>query len=504
MAVHGAITGCDLGDLTALCMPWESIGGLYQPRLTQDAAKLSLELAVTAYYLDVDRWRKAGWRDISYQIDNTLLSGAAVNGNSARGFSSAISDYFQRLAQSRLKRKNPVSQLRGALRQREGSDTCKAVVMIHPAAGGRFVVAIGFMGTGKRIYDWFSNFRLTTEDGMHRGFLQLTRQFEGNLDKIFFPETAKELGLPQLTLADIFEECRRPSSRFFLWMAGHSQGGAVMQLTAYRAVRRGVLRRNMLGYGFASPTVLYDHPAFDPCAFPLFHFINADDVTPRVGARLHVGRCLICQPDDEMRRVCYQKSWDERAFYPMLQLLHTIYDSASAFLSMLGFLRALEQQPEEEAASVLAGFLSKFLPDALLTSLTGRKDMILRPMIQSTEKGYFMASGRETVPREALLLIQRRCAQLMALYGAAACVRALGAALGLPHRIRGLSEGTPAYSYMVTHRFSHLRQQLWMGEAITCEGAPRRRERILPGGRFARLSEEKNRRAARKLHKEAP
>ena len=504
MAVHGPITGCDLEDVSALFTEWEERNGLLQPRLSPAAARLSLELATTAYNLETDIWRDAGWRDLSYQVDNTLLSGAAVNGRGSHGLSGAISEYFQRLAQSRLKRQNPISQIRGVLRQREGSDTCKAIVMLHPAAGGRYIVAIGFMGTGKRIYDWFSNFRVSAEDGMHLGFLQLTKQFEGNHDKIYFPETARELGLEQLTLADILEELKRPDSRFRLWMAGHSQGGAIMQLMAYRAAKRGVLRQNLLGYGFASPTVLYDHPPFDPGGFPLFHFINADDVTPRVGAALHVGRCEVYTPDDAMRQLCYQRAWREPAFLPTLQLLHTIRDSSSAFLTILGFLHALQEQPEEDAVSLFASLLSRFLPYKWVSSLGGRMDSLLRPLIHGTEKGYFQASGKTRVPKALLQPLTARFSQLMAQYGAPACTKAVASALALPHKIR-LGEGeTASYQYIVNRGQEKLRQRVWMGASITSEGLPRRPMRILPGGPFARLSQSRNRRAAKIVHKEEP
>ena len=289
MAVNGRFTGCDLTDLMPLCMPWEEINGQMCPPFSHAAALLSFELAASAYDLELDTWRDAGWHDISYQIDNALFTGPTVNNPTGGGIGGAISGAFQHLAQARLKRLNPISQLRGALRQRESSDTCKAIVMLHAIPGGRYLIAIGFMGTGKRIYDWFSNFRLAEEEGVHSGFLQLAKVFESNWDAISFPETARELKLDHLTLRDILEECRTPGSRFRLWFAGHSQGGAIMQLIAYREIRRGFLRQNMVGYGFASPSVIYDQPFCNLSAFPLYHIINADDVFPRMGAVLHSG-----------------------------------------------------------------------------------------------------------------------------------------------------------------------------------------------------------------------
>ncbi len=503
MSCTGRYSGCDIGDIS--CLSFSRLPGedCRQPAFSPEAARLSLELAATAYDLETDGWREAGWRDFSYQVDNTLLSGAAVNGGGGKSFSGIVSEYFQRLAQSRLKRKNPFSQLFGALRQRESSDTCKAVVMLHPVTDGRFIVAIGFMGTGKRIYDWFSNFRLTSEDGSHLGFLQLTRQFENYCDKILFPETARELNLTQLTLSDILEECRHPDSRFSIWMAGHSQGGAVMQLFSYRAVKNGLLPRHLLGYGFASPSVLYDAPPCDLCCFPLFHVINADDVTPRVGAALHIGRCMVFTPDQAMRKICYHAGLKNPAFLPLLHYIHTIRDSASAFLSMLGFLHALEKQPDDEIVAMLPSAFSRLLPDKWTASIGGGIDGILRYLIRQTEKGYFLASGQNTVPQELLGPRIRRCALIIDQCGPKLYTQALGTALGLPHKLRGPMDDMRSYQFIVNHRLTRLIQKVWLPPVMISEGIPRRAAPRLPGGRFARFSSNINRWDRTHTHKEA-
>ena len=503
MSCMGRYSGCDIREISSLFSPRFPDGEYRQPLFSPEAARLSLELAATAYDLETDDWREAGWRDFSYQVDNTLLSGPAVNGGSGKSFAGVISDYFQRLAQSRLKRKNPFSQFFGALRQRESSDTCKAVVMLHPAPEGRYIVAIGFMGTGKRIYDWFSNFRLNSEDGAHLGFLQLTRQFENYSDKIYFPETARELGLAQLTLSDILTECRRPNSRFAIWMAGHSQGGAVMQLFSFRAVKNGLLPQHLLGYGFASPSVLYDYPPCDLGCFPLFHVINADDVTPRVGAALHIGRCMVYTPDAEMRRICYHAGLTNPAFLPLLHYIHTIRDSAAAFLSMLAFLHALEKQPDEDIAAMLPNAFSRLLPDKWTASIGGGIDGILRYLIHQTEKGYFLASGRETVPQALLQPLIRRCAQIVSQFGPKLYTQALGTALGLPHKLRGPMEDMRSYQYIVNRHLAELCQKVWLPPVMISEGSPRRAAPRLPGGRFARFSSSKNRWNRTHTHKEA-
>ncbi len=488
MSGIGRHTACDLSNLMPLCMPWQENCGVAQPVFSREAALLSFELAAAAYDLDLDAWREAGWRDFSYQVDNTLLTGQNVNGASGGGLNALISDYLQYLARARLKRINPISQLRGALRQRDGADTCKAVVTLHPFPGGRYVVAIGFMGTGKRVYDWFSNFRLNREEGMHAGFLQLTKEFEKNAGEICFPETAQELGLSRLTLADILAECRRPDSRFRLWMAGHSQGGAVMQLFAYREIRRGFLRQNMIGYGFASPSAVYARMNCDLGSFPLLHILNADDIFPRMGASLHIGRCRVMYPDGKMREACGQGAWRDELFCQVYRLLRSVTDSAGAFALVWAMLQALEDVQADSAMAALNALAGSLIPERLLSALGSRREDILQALCRRIAQGYGVAAEGREPPRETMGVLRRRIAALILRYGGARFAKAALTCLGVSHRLNG------AYRYIVAERFGDLTQRLWQAPVSAMGRIESRSGRRLPGGRYARLSETKKRR----------
>ena len=490
MSVIGRNTGCDLSNLMPLCMPWQEDCGLAQPVFTREAALLSYELAAAAYDLDLDAWREAGWRDFSYQVDNTLLTGQNVNGAPGGGLNALISDYLQYLAKARLKRANPISQLLGALRQRDGADTCKAVVMLRPfPGGGRYMVAVGFMGTGRRVYDWFSNFRLNREEGMHAGFLQLTKEFEKNAGEICFPETARELKIPQLTLRDILAECRRPDSRFRLWMAGHSQGGAIMQLFAYREVRRGFLRQNMIGYGFASPSAVYARADCDLGSFPLLHILNADDIFPRMGAKAHIGRCRVMVPDQAMRKVCFGAAWQDALFRGVHRLLRTVTDSSGAFLLVWAMLKALEDVPADSAMAALNALAGSLVPERLLSALGSRREDILQALYRRMEQGYRLASGGCDPDRETMGVLRRRIAALILLYGGARFAKAALSCLGAAHKLKG------PYLYIVTERFDDLAQRLWQPPVSAMERTGDRGVRRLPGGRFRRFSEAKKQRS---------
>lgn len=455
----GKYTGCDLSNLTPLFMPWQEMDGMLQPIFSPSAMQLSLELSSAAYDLDTDPWREAGWYDFSYQVDNTLLTGPALNGKGRMG---VIGDYFRSLAHARIQRNNPISQLRGALRQREGSDTCKALIMIHQASGGRFVVAVGFMGTGKRIYDWFSNFRLDAEEGAHQGFLQLTREFEENLEKIQFPDTADALGLEKLSLKDILDRCRRPGSPFRIWLSGHSQGGAVMQMFAFREIRRGLLRQNLIGYGFASPSVLYVNPKCDPAGIPLFHIINEDDITPRLGARQHVGKCMIYHPDEKMRKHCYQDAWKDPFFREMLVSFRGIRESRGAMQWALGFFHALEALPDQESVMALSGIMGRMLPERLIGLLGGKMDQLLRFSIRHMEKAY-QDAYEEEVPAFLVDLHRQQISRMLDQQGTRKFIKTLIMIFSLPHKLRGAvrENGTASYQYIVLREYRKLIRRIW-------------------------------------------
>lgn len=498
----GPYTGCDLSDVTSLCMPWREMNHLLRPEFSHAAAALSLELASTAYDMRTAPWRENGWFDVSYLVDNALFTGPAVNGQTADGaFSPALAERYQRAAEALLKKKNPISLVRGTLRQRESSDTCKCVVMMHRAGPGRYVAAIGFMGTGRRIYDWFSNFRTDREEGAHKGFLQLTREFEASCPLIQFPETARELGREALTLQDVLLACRRPGSPFRVWMAGHSQGGAVMQLAALREIRRGMLRQTLVGYGFASPSALYESPGGDLGGVPLFHIINGDDPTPRVGAYLHVGRCMLFRPDGDARKKFYGDAWQDPAFRDALALLRFIQGSREGLISTVALLRALEALSDREAAEVMGKMLGGLLPDRMLAVLGSRTDQFLRFAARRAEDAYEKATAGEALPAGRLRQLQARITALIQRHGAPAFGRGLLLALAAPHRLRGVDKNTGGkapYQAIVSDYFPRLGGYPTSGSVPrVCAGRPLRGPKAPPVCRYRRFARLRNQRAVR-------
>lgn len=63
-----------------------------------------------------------------------------------------------------------------------------------------------------------------------------------------------------------------------------------MQVYAHLKMNEtGISARNLIGYGFASPTVMAGRAVRDPSAYPLYNILNSDDLVPHCGAAVHLG-----------------------------------------------------------------------------------------------------------------------------------------------------------------------------------------------------------------------
>ena len=474
---QGPITGCDLSELTSLSEPFvRDPFDRLRPPFSREAAELSLELASMAYTLDLDPWAEAGWNDFSIQIDDTLQSGL-THGTSADGerMRALINALKVRRAKAALRERNPVSQVMSALRQRERSDTIKAVCMMHPLPEGRFLLAIGFMGTGKRFYDWISNFRFTTEEGFHKGFYQLCTYFEQGAESIVFPATAQALGLEKLTLGEVLSEMKSLSSRFRLWMAGHSQGGAVMQVFCHRLMTDwGVLAQNMTGYGFASPTVATGRLVHDPAAYPLYHILNSDDMVPRMGALLHLGLCLEYPADDDFRERCYDLSplpADVAARLALAPYQRAMVDTPTILMYGTAFFQCLaEEKGEEGLGSLLDRKWAIPAVDRMLQAAGGKAMDLLDRLIENAQNGHAALTG-QPMDEQALAALRDRMRPVVHAFPFRRLMGAVLAYCMPPHHLVHRQQDG-AYAVIVKDGLKRLRPFVWVNPA---RGMPMKR-----------------------------
>ena len=445
----------------------------------------SQQLAHMTYTLAIEPWLLAGWRDFSFQIDDTLESGASrIRTDQDADFLRLANLSRMRRARHALNAANPLVRIMAALRQREKSDTVKAVCMMHPLPGEKHLLAIGFMGTGKRFYDWFSNFRMGQEDGFHQGFSQLCDHFEQMAEEILFPETALALGLEKLSLRDVLWEMQSPGSRFRLWMAGHSQGGAVMQIYTHRLMTcYGVRPEHLCGISFAAPTVAWAKAVAVPGRYPLWHVRNREDVICRVGAQVHLGHLLDFCPDAAFRARSYQYSSlpaDEAARAWIRPVLDGMQDHPSALLYLTALLLSVGQEKGEDAMAAIARRYGHLL-GWLLPAAGERAQGLLTALAERQKRAYLAQTGQEMDPARLDALVQqlRPCVAATPLRR---ILSALAACLLQPHQLADEQPHAPgAYSLIVREHTRQLIPCRWENRL----GQPVRR-RLPTGGRRQR------------------
>ncbi len=473
--VRGRLTYADLSRTAAFFLPWEQDPwGRLRPPFSQELMRLSLELSSTAQDLRISDWMRAGWTDFNFQVDNKLLGGGVSPAPVSEARQFLYNRWAAYRARANLRQLNPVSQVFSAIRQREQSDTGKAVMMIKAAQDGCYVVAIGFRSTGSRFYDWFSNFRFASENGMNQGFLQLARQFDGNAERVMFPETARALGMSGLSLAHILQEARHHNSRFKLWLTGHSQGAAVMQVLTYLMIQEsGVLPENIVGYGFASPTVLMGKALQDPAAYPLYHVLNGDDYVPRAGAQMHLGVCLYYPAGEELRRAAY--GWREtpeaqKARDAVKALTRPMVDMPTLIEYGMAYLQTLAGMPMADMLCALNLMRFRILPIKQVLTMAGTSQQsLLQSVRRRVEKAYRTLTGHE-LKQARLDDLQSEFQAAMAKVGPSEFTRAIGEMLYWPHVLKNNpGKSHSAYQYIVLRGVSALHPAIWQS------GSPPRR-----------------------------
>lgn len=355
---YGPYTQTPLGDASPLlAAPQEDAWGYmrapYSPRLM----RLCMELSAATYTFDLARFFQSGWMDATLQVENRLFShvDSGYAHKTPREF--IRSGVRLRRAQSLLA--PAFTDVLRAMRQLVTTDTGKAVVMALPLGENRFAIAVSFMGTGRKFYDWFTNFKLSCRAGVHEGFDHTARLLDRSSERIAFPRTAQLLGRHSLTLADVLSECTQRDSRFRLFLCGHSQGGAVAQAYCHLLrTQRGVLTENIVGYTLGSPSIANADFPDNPAEYPFYHLINDDDFVPRMGACMRLGVEMRFSPDPDFRMRCYRYTGSESAARIRLRTLTQDVRAMPDVLEMMtGALRAVMRLPDPaETRIVLSAF----------------------------------------------------------------------------------------------------------------------------------------------------
>ena len=446
-------------------------------RIAKDTLQLSLRLSKLAYDMDIAPYLDAGWQDISFQVDDLLLT----DFKSRKSILQAAAK-----AKSRMEKLDPISQYRGFKRQKEELDTCKAVVL-SKQTGDITLIVIAFTGTTRRMYEWLGNLRVEEEDGFHAGFLQLTKVFEENAGKITFPSIQK-------TLANVIDEMRAGSSRYRLFVTGHSQGAALTQIYLYRLMQSGVPAEKMQGVGFASPCVCMERSVQLAANYPIIHVINADDVIARIGGRMHIGMCHVLPPSGDFRRACYGPRADLPVMREMLALLHDVRSTPQALLLGMALTESLAQLPASESEEIWGAVMRSYLPDVFVQRLRGYAQRIMRSANRRLQMKYEKTAG--AVKTEELAVYRGKWADCIANFGAKESIAALMDVLARPHALAE-SGHTRAYQLLTEEFDRQLVSCMWCntGDPVWDQWTeiPKGREMRAAYDRFHPLSTQRRR-----------
>ena len=447
---------CDAADL--LCPPREDAWGYvrlpYSPRLM----RLATEIAAATYAFDFAPFFQSGWMDATLQVENRIFP--HVDAYYAHKTPHEFIRSGMKLRRAKSMLSPSFTDILRAMRQLITTDTGKAVVMALPLDEDHFAIAISFMGTGRKFYDWFTNFKLSSRNGMHDGFLSTARLFDRNSERIAFPRVARALARSTLTLSDILNECTQPDSRFRLFLCGHSQGGAVAQAYCHLLhTEHAVSLAHVTGYTLGSPSAAgIDFPE-NPAQYPLYHLINEDDLVPRMGASMHLGVEMRFVPDDAFRRHVYPDSGNDDARFRMRAMLRSVQSMPDALLLLVATLRAVTHLPAygDLTTGTLWAQLNRFIP-ALHT--LGLRPADLAQVLEQRLLAACRTLSPEAADSPRLSLLEHEITDFIVQFGADVFSRCVEELCVAPHM---LSYDHPAHEAPYQ---SIAARQLWLARPL--------------------------------------
>ena len=376
----------------------------------------------------IARYLDEGWQDIALLADDMLCAG--LNARSEEERQQALESAER--VQAHLSRSNPLSQVLDIRRRREEGTGCKAIVLSHALTDGRWLLAISFTGTTRHLADWLDNLRIEQEEGFHRGFLHLTRQFEAQCGHIAMPCLGAALGKENLTLAGALDRLRDAHSPISLLVTGHSQGAALMQVFIDHLLKGGALPQHILGCGYASPCVAGTR-TLQNADYPIYHIVHADDAVPRVGGAMHLGLCRVMPDTPALRGLCYGARSQDPIFNELLCMQHTVRGTRGALGFFIALLRLLGTVPEEDAEALYHALAPAFIPSLLQSRLMGYARRLVSSALRRLESRYTACFGE--LDQQALERYTQWLQSLFARYGMRETLARLPDALHMPHML---------------------------------------------------------------------
>lgn len=438
--------------------------GVMRTPFSPHIARMSAELAADGYELDIKPWIAAGWDDCIFIVEDRVV---VLDRESDSRLAAIESEWKLHRAKTMIRGVSPISDLMRAVRQLFVTDLSKSIVMTNTMPNGQAIIAISFIGTTQKYYDWFTNFKFQQKTGMHSGFLALATQFEEQSTRILLPKLAAELGEETFSLADAILAAKGPEARISFWISGHSQGGAIVQTYTHLLMAQGVPAERIHAYSFAAPTVASADAAvgLDPKAYPIYNIVNMDDAVPRIGAELRLGMDWLYHPSNAFRKRHYRvtdEDWIavDRAIHLNMQI-QTTKDAIIWGIALSHLMRDLEHDHGLEA------FFAELVPQLSTLQRVNLSSLDIANFLAKTLTNQLKSLTGED-PDETLC--EHYAAGMHAMmkeYGAKQSSHALLRSISGPHRIRGdkRDEGyVPPYIAIVRRHLSECEQGIWLAE----------------------------------------
>ncbi len=225
-------------------------------------------------------------------------------------------------------------------------------------------------------------------------------------------------------------------------------------------MQKGLLRDNILGYGFASPSVT-SLAADDIKDYPIFHFSNSDDAFSKIGLFRHIGKGYLYQADDEFRDFCYQGHETDDVFMNLISWFNKFEGTQDAISFSIAYLQALSMLPLEDIQASLLVMSGGGRAERFMLNRDEPVNGILRFMSRMLRSNY--KSAMKDAPDENYISeLANSLQQQIEDAGAERFARTIFLVLGIPHTLvfRDIElPGLAPYHYMVIRGFAQMQQE---------------------------------------------
>lgn len=428
----GALTYTDLKDLTVFDeKPTPDAWDILRLPFSIKLARFSAELVADAYDINISPWVQAGFTDCTFVIEDRVV---VLDRDSDSKLAAIEAEWKRRRARAMMRGIRPIGDLVRTVRQLFVTDMAKSIVMTRLMPDGRILIAISFIGTTEKFFDWFSNFKLRDASGMHYGFQELARQFHTKAESVNLPFIAESLGKETFSLLDALRDAVLNKEQYLFWISGHSQGGAVAQIYTQILLQEGIEPEQIYAYTFAAPTVAYAHTTAGYMAYPIYHIINHDDLVPRIGAQVRFGVDCVFFPDDAFRKSYYNMGeLPYSTFSTMLLKTNRIQSTNDALCFGMSMMRiVMDYQHDAE----IQAFLSCVIPMFSIMKRVGVNIEDAAKYFYEKLTDHYTALQGEKLDDSEMMAFIEAIRWMIDSFGVTDTAKALQASMIEPHRIR--------------------------------------------------------------------